>query len=114
MFRGMERDVPQATREIMDTRVAHYWDGESQLVKGYRQTLALPEDAWDIFLIYPPGVTWDGDVPPAPAYWMHQLGSAARPRVSGPYLDAEVFLQKLRDINGVRSTAHVAGGITAR
>ena len=35
---------------------------------------------------------------PAPDYWMHQLGSSSKPRVEGPFLDAEVFLQKTREL----------------
>jgi hypothetical protein len=96
MFRGQERDVPRATREMPDARAAHYWDGDSLLVKGYRETLGLDEDAWDIFLIYGPDARWEGDRPPAPDYWMHQLGSARSPRVQGPYLDADTFLRELR------------------
>jgi hypothetical protein len=68
------------------------------LVKGYRETLKLPEDAWDVFLLYPPGVTWEGERPPAPAYWMHQLGSRWLPRVQGPYFDAGAFLQRTREL----------------
>ena len=106
MFRGMERDVPTASREMPDPRARHYWDGDSLLVKGYRATLGFEEDAWDVFLIYGPDATWEGDAPPSPRYWMHQLGSAARPRVDGPYLDAEVFLQKLRETLGAAAAAH--------
>lgn len=98
MFRWMERDVPTASREMPDRRVRHYWDGDSLLVKGYRATLGFDEDAWDIFLIYGPEAKWDGEQPPSPRYWMHQLGSASRPRVEGPYLDADVFLTKLREV----------------
>jgi hypothetical protein len=99
MFRGMERDVATASREMPDRRVRHYWDGDSLLVKGYRATLGFDEDAWDIFLIYGPEAKWDGDQPPPPRYFMHQLGSASRPRVDGPYLDADVFLAKLREVS---------------
>lgn len=95
MFRGMERDVPKASREMPGPRVSHYWDGESVLGKGYRKTLGLSEDAWDIFLLYGPDAKWDGETPPAPDFWMHQLGSPRRPRLAGPYLDADVFLQKV-------------------
>ena len=98
MFRGMERDVPRAATEVPDARARHYWDGGSVLVKGYRETLGFREDAWDIFVVYGPGATWDGDRPPAPDYWMHQLGSSSKPRVGGPFLDAEVFLQKTREL----------------
>jgi hypothetical protein len=103
MFRGMERDVPAATTEVPDPRARHYWDGDSLLVDGYRRTLSLPEPGWDLFLLYDRDARWDGDEPPAPAYWMHQLGSAARPRVDGPYLDAGVFLERTRQLLSGRS-----------
>jgi hypothetical protein len=95
MFRGMERDVPKASREMPDPRASHYWDGDSLLGRGYRKTLGITEDAWDIFVLYGPEATWEGADPPAPAFWMHQLGSARKPRVDGPYLDADVFLEEL-------------------
>lgn len=97
MFRGRERDVPRATREILDSRASHYWDGDSVLGKGYRETLRLSEDAWDIFLLYGPEARWEGQEPPQPVFWMHQLGSRRRPRVQGPYLDAAVFLERTRE-----------------
>ena len=98
MFRGREEDVPKATTEVPDRRAAHYWDGGSLLVKGFRETLGFNEPAWDIFLLYGPDARWEGERPPAPAFWMHQLGSARRPRVNGPYLDAAVFLEKTREL----------------
>ena len=89
----MERDVATATRLFSDARLEHYWDGESVLVEGYQQVLQLPEDAWDIFLLYGPNARWDGALPPPPDYWMHQLGSAEKPRLTGPFLDSEKLLQ---------------------
>lgn len=98
MFRGREADVPKASTEVPDPRAAHYWDGDSLLVKGFRETLGLNEPAWDIFLLYGPDARWEGERPPAPAFWMHQLGSARRPRVNGPFLEAAVFLEKTREL----------------
>jgi hypothetical protein len=98
MSRGMERDVPNATAEVPDPRASHYWDDGKVLVKGYRETLGLPEDAWDIFLLYGPDARWEGAFPPRPQYWMHQLGTRTRPRVDGPFLDAEQFLLKTREL----------------
>jgi hypothetical protein len=98
MFRGMERDVPKASTEVPDQRSFHYWDGASLLVNAYRDTLGLPEPAWDIFLLYDRSARWDGDSPPKPAYWMHQLGSARRPRVNGPFLNAATFLERTRQL----------------
>jgi hypothetical protein len=32
--------------------------------------------AWDVYFVFGPEARWD-DQPPAPTYWMHQLGRAA-------------------------------------
>jgi hypothetical protein len=96
MFFGAERDVPRATTELPDPRASHYWDGDSLLVQGYRETLKFNEPAWDIFLLYAPEAKWEGDRPPAPAYWMHQLLSGNRARVPGPILDGPTFLAETR------------------
>jgi hypothetical protein len=61
MFRGRESDVPKATTEVMDPRAMHFWDGDSQLVAGYRQTLGFNEPAWDIFLLYGSDAKWEND-----------------------------------------------------
>lgn len=98
MVRGLERDIAQASRELPDPRARHYWDGDRQLMDGYEQVLGISEPAWDVFLVYGPDARWDGDVPPAPAYWAHQLGTRERPRVDGPYLDGPTFLQRTRDV----------------
>jgi hypothetical protein len=94
--RGMERDVPGATLEVPDARAAHFWDASGVLMRGYRETLKLPEDAWDIYLLYGPDAKWEGNLAPVPAYWSHQLGSREAPRLSGPWLEGEEFLGKLR------------------
>ena len=97
MSRGMERDVPNATRELTDPRARHYWDGDGQLIASYRDVLGgFNEPVWDTFLLYDKQARWDTARPPAPAYWMHQLGSARRPRVKGPFWDAAVFLERTR------------------
>jgi hypothetical protein len=96
MVRGLERDVPDASRELPDPRARHYWDGDGQLMDGYQRVLGIEEPAWDVFLVYPPGVLWEGTDPPPPAYWAHQLGTREAPRVEGPYLDGPTFLQQTR------------------
>ncbi len=35
--------------------------------------LGLNRTAWDVYLLYAPGVKWIGDQPPMPTFWMHQL-----------------------------------------
>jgi hypothetical protein len=92
---GQEDDVPVATRFVPDARATHYWDGLRVMMRGYRATLGLSEDAWDVYLVYGSRVRWEGELPPKPDYWMHQLGSEREPRAKGPYLDPEVFAQNV-------------------
>ena len=105
LSRGMERDVPKATSEIPDPRAAHYWDGDGQLVKGYRELLGFSEPAWDIYLLYGPETRWDSERPPQPRYWMHQLGSKRRPRQKGPFWDPPVFLEQVREATSAMPAA---------
>ena len=91
---GAEKHVEDATRLVPDDRARHYWDGPGSTLRSYRATLAIAEDAWDIYLIYGPEAVWEGALPPKPAFWMHQLGSSSRPRVAAPYLDAQVFAEQ--------------------
>ena len=78
---------------VPDARARHFWDGEGHLPKLFHSVLGLPTDwpAWDVYLIYPPGVTW-GDAPPSPSYWEHQLGELP----NAPFLNGERFAAKLR------------------
>ncbi len=53
--------------------VVHAWDAERQLGNLYAKTLNLNSVAWDVYLLYAPGITWGGSEPPQPTFWMHQL-----------------------------------------
>jgi hypothetical protein len=75
---ALRNDVYQEairSRELIsDPRVRHYWDGTNAL-----GTLAAPvlgtnmQMAWDVYLAYGRGVTWEGGgAPPNPANWLHQ------------------------------------------
>lgn len=88
MLEAREEDVPVATRMVPDRRAVHYWDGSGLTMVTYQEVLELPGDAWDVYLLYGPTVRWEGDRPPKPDYWMHQLRA---PGVPGPFLDAAVF-----------------------
>jgi hypothetical protein len=99
MSRGMERDVPNATREVPDLRARHYWDGEGQLIASYREVLrGFIEPVWDTYVVYGKDARWESARPPVPAYWMHQLGTEKRPRAVGPYWNPERFLEKVRSL----------------
>jgi hypothetical protein len=92
---GREEDVPVATGFVPDARATHYWDGLRVMMRGYRAVLEVPEDPWDVYLVYGPGTRWESELPPKPDYWMQQLWSEPEPRVKGPYLDPEVFADKV-------------------
>ncbi len=69
-----------ASRRFVETRAAHYWDGERRLAAhlGRRLRISAKESiavsgesglAWDVYLAYRRG---NGDID-APDFWMHQL-----------------------------------------
>lgn len=97
-LRGAEKDVPVATRLLPDDRAEHFWDSTAAVMGAFTRTLGFGEDAWDVYLLYGPEARWDGEIPPKPEYWMHQLGSKNTPRVNGPYLDPQVFATKANEM----------------
>ena len=73
---SLERaDVEAASFE--DLPAVHVWDVERQVGDLFAKTLGLKSTVWDFYFLYPPGVTWDDDEPPQPAFWMHQLPAAS-------------------------------------
>jgi copper chaperone CopZ len=56
-----------------DRRVVQRWDEHRLAGAEFSKTLKLKGDAWDVYLLYAPGVKWTGATPPAPTFWMHQL-----------------------------------------
>ena len=97
--------MPAATRLVPDARATHYWDGGGVTVQQYRNALGLPEDAWDIYMVYGSNARWDGELPPRPDYWMHQLGPPGDPRINGPYLDPAAFAARVSSLLGRRAGA---------
>ena len=94
----VEAPDEQTLALVPDRRARHFWDAEGHLPKLFHSVLQLPADwpAWDVYLAYPPGVTW-GDKPPAPAYWEHQLGHT----LDAPMLDGRAFAAGVRAlVNG--------------
>ena len=94
----VEAPDEETTGIVPDARARHYWDAEGHLPKLFHSVLGLPADwpAWDVYLAYPPGVTW-GETPPAPAYWEHQLGHT----LDAPMLDGPAFAAGVRAlVNG--------------
>lgn len=84
ILRGDEEStVPSATKRLPDNRVSFYWDGKGELAESYAPVLQLRkgQPAWDVYLAFNRDVEWKNDEPPpAPDYWMHQLGGVAPER----------------------------------
>lgn len=82
--------MAEASRLVGDPRVSQYWDGANTLGATYASVLRVSPPAWDVYLLFDPSQKWAGDLPPKPAFWMHQLGGVTH----APRLDARVFAQQ--------------------
>ena len=88
-------NVADATTVVTDARARHYWDGAELLGKFYEGMLPTPgTPAWDVYLLFAPGVRW-GKTPPAPNLWMHQLNQSA-----GRHLDPDAFAAAVERFSG--------------
>ena len=68
------RAARKATTILPDVRVRHYWIEGQEVGNAFQSPLGLNDAvAWDVYLVYSPGVEWTGPRPPEPTYFMHQL-----------------------------------------
>lgn len=63
----------QAATFVDDRLLLQGWDAEREIGTAFEKTLDLTRTAWDVYLVYEPGITWTDELPPKPSYWMHQL-----------------------------------------
>lgn len=92
MLQGKAENVPDAMTLATDARVSHYWDENNGLGLAYERVLPVATGpAWDVYMIYAPGIVWSGALPPKPTFWMHQLAIT-----NAPHLDAAVFASRAR------------------
>ena len=59
-------------------RALQFWDPNAESGKRVKRLfdLKIANPAWDVYMLYPPGVRWESspnEPAPMPAYWMHQL-----------------------------------------
>jgi len=80
------RGARKATTILPDPRVRHYWTPGQEVGEMFQAPLRLKgEPAWDVYLVYAPGVEWKGTNPPKPATFMHQLaGRLPEKRILNP------------------------------
>ena len=66
--------MPEAAKLVTGGNATHYWEDSGIVGKLYEQTLGIEGHyAWDVWMIYKPGVRWTGAHPPKPDFAMHQL-----------------------------------------
>lgn len=75
-----EGDNPAAATEqaetVRDPRITQGWNESRNVGKLFGETLDLHDIAWDVYLVYKPGIKWEAQQPPRPTFWMHQLEDA--------------------------------------
>ena len=88
-----ERSSRKAVTLFPDERVKNYWVRTRAVGELFQASIELDgEPAWDVYLVYEPGVVWDGDAPPEPTFFMHQLVGRLPDvqRLDGPKLRDEI------------------------
>ena len=72
-----ENAARSATALIPDARTRHYFDPDRRAGRALAGRMGGEgKVAWDIYLFFPPGTTWE-DEAPLPVDWVHQLGDTA-------------------------------------
>lgn len=71
--RGKESNVAKAAGFIPDRRALHFWDGDKLVGRAYQPLLHTPDEAWDVWMLFDKEARWEGETPPRPAWWEHQL-----------------------------------------
>jgi hypothetical protein len=66
----------QQAETVRDTRITQGWNEDKNVGKLFDETLDLHDIAWDVYLVYKPGIKWEAQQPPRPTFWMHQLEGA--------------------------------------
>jgi hypothetical protein len=66
----------QQAETIRDGRITQGWNENRSVGKLFGETLDLHDIAWDVYLLYKPGIKWETQQPPPPTFWMHQLEGA--------------------------------------
>jgi hypothetical protein len=83
-------------KELPDSRVRHFWDGEKLTGQIWRRVLALNGPlSWDTYFLYNHKSHW-GDEPTLPDFWMHQLSYEKDRREN--FLDEPAFERKAREL----------------
>ena len=69
----------------------YFWTPTDKLARELSSVLGLPagRPAWDVYLLYAKGLTWDRTFP-APTYWQHQIDVIQGEPLNLPKLQSKV------------------------
>lgn len=102
-----ERAAGRYAAAFTDDRVSQVWDRQRASGQMLAKTLGLNRTAWDVYLLYAPGVKWTAEAPPTPTFWMHQLraDSGADQKIC---LNPAVFTAKVAELlrRGEKATGY--------
>jgi hypothetical protein len=83
--------VPEAAAVVTGGNATHYWEDSGIVGRLFEKPLGIDGIyAWDVWLIYKPGVQWQDRYPPKPDFAMHQLSAKQVTQVM-PRLDSKIF-----------------------
>lgn len=91
-----EEDVAQIFDMVTGGNPSHYWEDSGMIGYLYQEVMDIEVYAYDVWMIYRPGIKWEGNSPPIPDYWMHNLWGVSEEEA--PRLDSKVFAEKVKDI----------------
>lgn len=81
-----------------NSSIVNSWDKDRSVGDAFRETLGLKRTAWDVYLVYAPGIKWDGPIPPKPTVWMHQLHPQKNGADPALFLKEDVLATKLAEL----------------
>jgi hypothetical protein len=95
---------------ISDARMQFWFDGDKAASKAWSSETGLVGPAWDVYSVYGREAAWDdGERPPRPAIWMHQLdfepGLKATDRLDARRLAREWLGLLKRQVDGADALA---------
>jgi hypothetical protein len=105
------KHVLPAAKLLPAENVRHYWNASGEFGRDLSKRIGLKNSkkfvyAWDVWLIYDPGVTWSEKAIPQPVLLMHQLEELDETKL--PWLDSKSFAERVKrelsKLNQARST----------
>ena len=92
------KNVAPATVLVPDQRAKQYWDPDEVVGIKYGRILGIDGPAWDVYMLFEPGIVWHQEEPPKPDFWMHQL----RGVTNAPRLNPDEFARRAAQLLNAR------------